>query len=270
MELTKVYKMEYRTLIVEKKNAILQITFNRTEARNSINCEFLQELNTALDYAKENLEIKIVLLQGKNGVFCSGMDFQEVASIKEKESSESSQKDLVMTQMYMDTLRRITLFSKVVISCVDGQVLAGGVGLVACSDLVIATSKAEFGLSEALWGLLPAMVLPYLIRKVGVQKAYFMTLTTIRISVEEAKDMNLVDEISNNMDHVILKYYQKISRMEEKTIENMKSYFRKLWIIDENMERMAVNQTYTLVSQPQVKENIYNFVTHKKFPWEKN
>ena len=92
-----------------------------------------------------------------------------------------------MTQMYMDTLRRITLFSKVVISCVDGQVLAGGVGLVACSDLVIATSKAEFGLSEALWGLLPAMVLPYLIRKVGVQKAYFMTLTTIRISVEEAK-----------------------------------------------------------------------------------
>ena len=78
------YKMEYRTLIVEKKNAILQITFNRTEARNSINCEFLQELNTALDYAKEDLEIKIVLLQGKNGVFCSGMDFQEVASIKEK------------------------------------------------------------------------------------------------------------------------------------------------------------------------------------------
>lgn len=260
--------MEYKALIVEKKNEILQITFNRMEARNSINCEFLQELNDALDYAKEEHEIKIVLLQGKNGVFCSGMDFQEVASTRE--SSESSQKDSAMTQMYMDTLRRMSLFSKVIISCVDGQVLAGGVGLVACSDLVIATSKATFGLSEALWGLLPAMVLPYLIRKVGVQKAYFMTLTTIRVSAEEAKDMNLVDEVSDNMERAILKYYQKISRMEEKTIENMKSYFRKLWIIDEEMEKMAVNQIFTLVSQPQVKENIYNFVTYKKFPWEKN
>lgn len=260
--------MGYKTLAVEKDYGMLGITFNRLEARNSINCNLLEELNEVLDSAEEDHEIKFVLLQGQNGVFCTGMDFAEVVS--SGTTSDSSHKDNQMTQMYMETLSRISLFSKVIISCVDGQVLAGGVGLVACSDLVIATSRSTFGLSEALWGLLPAMVLPYLIRKVGIQKAYFMTLTTIQINAEEAQKMNLVDEVSDNMKQTLLKYYQKISRIEETTIKNMKSYFREIWIINDEMEKNAVKQTSTLVSQPFVKDNIYNFVTYKKFPWERD
>lgn len=259
--------MNYSTLIVEEKQGILTITFNRIAARNSINYELLLELNQAFDYAQEKKEIQLVLLQGQNGLFCTGMDFAEVASSGADTAQSSIEEN--MTQVYMDTLKRMSLFSKVIISCVDGQVLAGGMGLVACSDLVIATPRSTFGLSEALWGLLPAMVIPYLIRKIGPRKAYYLTLTTIVIGSEEAQNMDLVDVVTENINQSVMRYYQKLRRLEESTIANMKEYFRKMWIIDNQMEQAAVERISSLVAEPVVKENIYNFVNFRKFPWEK-
>lgn len=256
--------MNFETILPKEADGKLTITFNREISRNSISTKFLQELNQALDLAEKNSACRMVVLEGQNGIFCTGMDFNEVAETLQGQSGTAADR---FSRQYMNTVKRFSLMPKVIVSKVDGQVLAGGVGLAAASDIVIATSRSTFALSEALWGLLPAMVLPYLIRRVGYQKAFNMTLTTAPVSAQEAFGFHLVDEISETPDLDIHRQLQRLLRLEVSTIGRMKEYFRKIWIITEGMEEMAVSETSGLMSHRKVMENIQNFVNYKKFPW---
>lgn len=255
--------MNYNTLLVKENEGSVTITLNRLAHRNSLNEEMMIELNSVLEIVRTSPEYRVVILEGRDGVFCTGMDFEEV--ISKEEDGEIEKKGL--TRMYMDTLRLLSLMPKVVIASVDGQTMAGGVGLVAASDLVIATPRSQFTLSEILWGLLPSMVIPYLIRRVGFQRAYKMTLTTLPVSASEALDMQLIDELSDNPEESIKRLCRRLIRLDDWAIENMKRYFRKVWIITEQMEEAAMNETFRLVSDPKVITNIENFVKYKIFPW---
>src|SRR5204863_9100504 len=99
---------------------------------------------------------------------------------------------------FFGLLRRFTTVGRVIVSIVDGRVTGGGVGLVAASDLVYATERSSFGLPEALWGLLPCCVLPFLIRRVGYQPAYAMALSTQPVSAQEALRSHLVDAVADD------------------------------------------------------------------------
>ncbi len=255
----------YETILTSDIDDIKTITFNRIENRNSINLTLLKEINQVLDEVEYSRQYKIVVLEGQNGIFCTGMDFGIYAA--SKEDVERSDSEAFAIQ-YKELLKRIALYPKYIISKVDGQVMAGGVGIAAASDLVIASSRTTFTLSEALWGLLPSMVLPYLIRRTGYQTAYKMTLTTAAVSAEEAKRVNLIDELSDDLDRTIIMMAARLRRVSSKTVKRMKEYMRKIWIIDENIEELGVAQTSFLSAQKDVTQNIRNFVEYKKFPWE--
>jgi len=258
--------MSYKTILVKETNKVLTVTFNRPEARNTLSTQFVAELNQVLDEAEQNPQCRIIILEGKDGVFCTGMDFQEV--------SEKGKSDVVTTNEndnqshYMDIIRRFSLIPKVVISKLDGQVMAGGVGLVAASDIVVSSPKTTLSLSEALWGLLPCCVMPYLVRRVGFQKAYWMTMTTQQVSAEEAYRIGLVDELTENIEDTMRRTSLRLVRLHEDTLKDMKAYFRKMWIVNEKMEKTAINEIARLVQQPRVLNNIQNFVRYKQFPWE--
>lgn len=258
--------MDMETLIVTRGPKALTITFNRLQSRNSINTTVLKEMNQVLDIAERDRDCRLVIIEGKGGVFCTGMDFEEIT---QKEVSTNTENLKIWIRSYMSLLKRFTLISKVIIAKLDGQVLAGGVGLVAASDLVIATERTQFSLSEALWGLLPANVMPYLIRRVGFQKAYAMTLTTQTITAQDAKIIHLIDEINSNLDDAIRRLMLRLVRLDEKTIKDMKAYFRKMWIITEEMEEVAVNELSRLVTEPRVYSNIKNFIKYQRFPWDR-
>ena len=155
-----------------------------------------------------------------------------------------------------------------VIAEVDGTVMAGGMGLVAASDLVFSTNRSTFNLSEALGGLLPAMVMPFLIRRVGFQSAYRLTLTTETINATEAKAIHLVDELGDDIQPRIQTMSRRLSRIHVETIGHLKAYFRKMWIVTEEMEKTAVAELARLTKDPRVIENITNFVETGEVPWE--
>ncbi len=265
--------MGYNTILVKESIGGLTITLNRLDQQNSINNQLLKEVNEVLDWAEQNPDCRIIILEGQNGIFCTGMDFESASKIDSQEPAlneiqESSENTESSSTLYMTTIKRLTLSPKVIISVVDGRVMAGGIGLVAASDLVIATPRSQFSLSEALWGLLPAMVTPYLIRRIGYQNAYRMTLTTTPVSTQEAHRINLVDEMSDTPGENIRRLWLRLSKLEESTIVNMKQYFRKMWIITEQMEETAISEITRLSTQPKVIENITNFIKYQKFPWE--
>lgn len=254
--------MGYETLIISKCTGGVQVLFNRAQQRNSINAVMMDELNRVLNETELDPDCRIIVISGRNGIFCTGLDFGQA------QIAEGSESGNCQHTAYMNILKRLARSPKVIISVIDGQVLAGGVGIAAASDLVIATARSSFCLSEAIWGLLPACVIPFLIRRIGFQKAYWMTLTTHKLSADQAKDIHLVDELSDNLDNSVRLTYLKIRRLQEQTIMNIKTYFRKMWFLSEKMEHEAVNEISRLLSDPAVIANLQNYHSEQKFPWE--
>lgn len=256
--------MNYETLVVRALPRQRMVTLSRPGRNNSINSGMIRELGSVLDEAEGDPACRMVVIEGAPGVFCTGMDFQEVAGRRDVAAAEA-----VRISEYMALLRRFTLSPKVVIARVDGRVIAGGVGLVAASDLVLATGRSEFSLSEALWGLLPCCVIPFLIRRVGFQKAYAMTLTTRPVSAAEAQTFHLVDEVTPNPDESLRRLGLRLNLLEEETLGDLKRYFRRMWMLTEDMERHAVEEITRLASLPRVQRNIATFVESGVFPWER-
>ena len=254
---------ESEQVLLERQSGRAILTLNRPERRNSLDEATLSELHATLDEVEEDSALRLVVLQGRDGVFCSGMDFQSFAS------SDGSAASAGEESPYMALLKRFSSLDKVIIAKVEGTVMAGGMGLVAASDLVFASPEASFSLSEALWGLLPAMVMPFLIRRVGYQNAYRLTLTTATIDATEARRINLVDELDDNPQARIQAASHRLMRLHPQTIADMKAYFRKMWIVNDSMEQEAVNELSRLTGESRIKKNIKDYVDLGRLPWEK-
>ncbi|WP_437718139.1 enoyl-CoA hydratase-related protein [Sorangium sp. So ce448] len=258
--------MTFETLHYENSGGAARITLHRPEHRNAINRALLRELNAALDLAEAAPDCRMVVLQADGDIFCSGMDFDEMAKLADQVDLRTMQE---RTEEYMLTLKRLATSRRVVVSRVAGAVTAGGVGFVAASDLVLATPKVTFTLTEALWGLLPSNVVPYLVRRVGFQAAFRMTLTAASISAEEAHRLQLVDYLGPDLDELERVIRIRLNRITADTVSELKGFFRKMWIIDTAMEQAAVEETARLGASATVKENIRNFVEARTFPWER-
>lgn len=255
--------MKEETLLIEKAPHGLTVTIHRPKQRNSINAQLVLDLHNLLDQAERDSTCRCIVLQGENGFFCTGMDFNEVTQLH-----SSSSENPIFSAKYMELLKRFTTTPKIIISLVEGQVLAGGIGIVAASDIVIGNPQAQFGLSEALWGLLPACVTPFLIRRIGFQKAFFMTLTTETINAAEAYRIGLIDKLAEQPHDCLRQITLRLKRIREETIHDLKTYFRKMWIITEEMETEAIAELDRLMTIPRVRTNIKNFIEKQQFPWE--
>lgn len=256
---------QYQTLKIEAAAPCLRVVINRPQERNALNSILLTELQDLFSQLEKQSQYKIIVLASHGGFFCTGMDFKELVDNLAHDQSISPQ---WANGNYMQLLRHMSQSSKVIFAEVDGVAMAGGIGILAACDFVIATNRSQFSLPEALWGLLPAQVLPYLIRRIGFQKAYQMTLSTQTLNAHEALECKLVDEVTDQPQEVIRKYLLRISRLEPDTIRELKEYFRKMWIINESMEELAAKELHRLVSSKRVQTNILNYVVDKKFPWE--
>lgn len=190
------------------------------------------------------------------------MDFQEIADGKQVDPKNN-------IHGYYNILKHMSQSSKVILSKVRGIVKAEGVGLVAASDLVIADETATFVLSELLFGLLPACVLPFLIRRVGFQKAYRLALTTQVISASEADKWGLIDEYGSNTDQLINKYTRRLKYLPSSGVKELKNYINQLWIIQAETQDLAVNKTSSLIAEPTIQEEIKRFQKEGLFPWQR-
>ena len=251
----------YQTILLEVRREVLFIQFNRPDRNNSINRLMIDELLAVMQDVGQEQSIKVIVLRGNEQFFCAGMDF----NFDESENLKDMNADA-----YYELLERITLSSKVVIAQIDGVVNAGGVGIVAACDIAIANKKATIGLSEALFGLLPACVLPFLMRRIGAHKSQWMTLITDRITAERAYQIGVVDEISDNTQEVLRRNLIRLTKLDSDTVLKLKRYVTDLWFISKASRELAVQTTNELMQSDKVQNNINNFVKKKEFPWSKS
>lgn len=253
--------MAYQTLRVREQPGVRFIQLYRPEAQNALNVLLIHELTELLCALEEDMSINVVVLEGLPNFFCSGMDFQEYVTL----DGDSEQRMASTFALF----RHFSESSKIIVAKVQGKVNAGGIGLIAASDLVIATSTASFALSELLFGLLPAMVLPFLIRRIGQQRAKLLALSTQPIGAEEAHRWGLVDAYGADPDQLLLPYLQRWRRLSPVSIRQLKSYMNQLQPMDSVTQTLAINTIATLMADAEVKAGIRRYVEDGSVPWSR-
>ena len=232
----------FETLDVRSDSDVLTVGIDRVPQQNAINGTLLAEMHAVLDEAERLPDCRQVVIHGASGVFCTGMDFADATgspqSVAERGGAE-----------FLGLLKRLTTVPRVVVSVVDGRATGGGVGIAAASDFVVATPRAVFSLPEALWGLLPCCVLPFLIRRVGFQPAYAMGLSTLPVTAEQAHRIHLADELAPSRS-ISCGGCGNGCRNSTTTIGAMKRYQRDLWFLSEETERAAIAEFTRLMSSP--------------------
>lgn len=177
-------------LEIEKRGAASWLWLNRPEVRNALNEELTSALGEALDALEKDASARVVVLAGRGQAFCAGGDLgrMEVAA---KLTQARSRRD---AGRFAKLLYRIHSFPKPVIARVHGAAFAGGMGLVAASDLIVASDEAEFCLPETRIGLVPAMISPYLVQAMGEHQARRYMLTGERLAAREAHRLGFAHE----------------------------------------------------------------------------
>jgi polyketide biosynthesis enoyl-CoA hydratase PksH len=249
----------YKTIKVQFQETTCFLQIDRPEANNAINNQLIAECNDVLTACEESATI--VVLSGTPEVFCYGADFNEIAA-------GATNHDDGPGPLY-DLWLRLATGPYVTISHVRGKANAGGVGFVAASDIVLADETAQFSLSELLFGLYPACVLPFLIRRIGFQKAHYLTLMTQPIAVRQAAEWGLVDAVEPASELLLRRHLQRLRRLSKVAIRRYKTYMNRIGGSLQTMKAPAVEGNREVFSDINNLQAIKRYVDHGLFPWEK-
>ena len=252
----------YDTLKVRFDDDICFIQIYRPEQNNTINDRLIEEFKEVLDKCEE--AAKIIVLEGLPEVFCFGADFK---AIQEETGCDIADQERNPEDLYNLWLR-LASGPYVTIAHVRGKVNAGGVGFVAACDIVLCEDKTIFSLSELLFGLMPACVLPFLIRRMGFAKANYLTLMTQPVSAQQAIEWGLVDACEENSKNLLRKHLLRLRRLNKTGIKRYKNYMNTLDDSPKVSKPDAVAANIEVFSDEENINKIKRFVNTGKFPWE--
>jgi len=184
--------MPYETIAYElRPDGVATLRLNRPEAKNAMNGAMYDEARELVARIDKDPSVRVVVLTGSGSAFCSGGDFkyqQSQASRPEKERLAEASK-LALWLGELDQL------SKPVIGRINGPAYGGGLGLVSICDVAIAHPGVKFCLSEASLGLMPSMISPYVVAKMGLSNARSVFLNSRVFDANEARGLGLVHEV---------------------------------------------------------------------------
>jgi polyketide biosynthesis enoyl-CoA hydratase PksH len=254
-----------RTLRVRFQDSVCFVQIHRPEAGNTISDELVAEMHQVLTVCES--VATVLVLGGSPEVFCAGADFKALASAPA--AAHEDEDDTDRGPLY-DLWLRMLDAPFIVVSHVRGKANAGGIGFVAASDIVLADETAQFSLSELLFGLYPAMVLPFLVRRVGAQRAHYLTLMTQPFSAAQACEWGLVDAFEPRSEALLRRHLLRLSRLSRTAIRRYKKYMSGLSSALSEQKPRAVAANKEVFSDPENLAAITRYVERGVFPWERN
>lgn len=175
---------------------VATLTLNRPKKRNALDSELIGLLKDAVEQMGARADVRIITIDGAGDYFCAGGDIGSMIRVAQGSSYANEQDALALARM----LQVVDTVPKPTIALAKGVVVGGGVGLLACCDIVIAADDASFSLSEVRLGLLPAIVAPFLIRAIGLRQLRRYAMTAERFSAGEAQRLGLVHRVTPRLE----------------------------------------------------------------------
>src|SRR5437868_10642375 len=174
-------------VLIEKQSPqITVVTLNRSERRNSLTIELLNELIAAIRVASDEPRERVLILRGAGAAFCTGLDLKEAADLKKAQMT---------AELVAKTLITLAETRLVTIAAVHGAAVAGGAGIMSACDFVVAAEKTKIGYPEVRRGLVAGLVMTFLRRQVGERNMRELLFSGELIDAARAKEIGLVNRV---------------------------------------------------------------------------
>ena len=177
-------------------HGVARVTLNRPDVHNALNDLVIQELYDAFDMLGRHRDVRVITLTGSGKSFSAGADLTWMQRAAAQSEAENRADAVRLAQMF----DKLNTCPKPLVGLVNGAALGGGIGLVACCDIVVAATGAAFGLTEVRLGLTPATISPYVIARIGAGQARRFMLTAERFDAATAKAIGLVHEVADDIE----------------------------------------------------------------------
>ncbi len=234
-----------KTLELQKMGPMTMVTMNRPDVRNAFNPTLIEELLEVFS----NPPSTIMVLSGAGSVFSAGADLEWMKKSAELDA-EGNRRDAMRLASVFRTLDEC---EAVTIAQVQGAAIGGGMGLVACCDIVISSRETMFGFTEARLGIAPAVISPFVIRKIGASAARRYFVSAQRFDAAEAMRIGLVHQVveSEELDEETAKMIRRVAQCGPKAVLASKKLVRDVT----RMERdHAIEHATSLIAELRTSE----------------
>jgi methylglutaconyl-CoA hydratase len=259
--------MDYQTLTVAIADKVATVTLDRPEMRNAFNEEAIAEIAMAFDELGQADNVRAIVLAANGPAFCAGADLNWMKKMAGYSQAENQADALRLAAM----LRTIYFCPKPVVAKVQGDCYAGGMGLVAACDIVVASEAANFCLSEVKLGLIPATISPYVIKAMGEQAARRYFLTAERFDAVEAARLGLAHEVvvPEELDSTVAAMVKALAANSPNAVREAKRLVREVSgvPIDDAMLADTADRIAAIRASGEGREGVASFLEKRKPSW---
>ncbi|WP_020654401.1 enoyl-CoA hydratase/isomerase family protein [Massilia niastensis] len=259
--------MEYQTLTVSIADKLATVTLNRPELRNAFNEHAIAELALVFDELGRNELVRAIVLAANGPAFCAGADLNWM----KKMAGYSHDENQLDAARLADMLRTIYLCPKPTVARVQGDCYAGGMGLVAACDIVVASDNAAFCLSEVKLGLIPATISPYVIKAMGEQAARRYFLTAERFDAAEARRIGFAHEVvaSDALDATVAGIAKSLVNNSPNAVMEAKTLVRDIvgQPVDDALLADTAGRIAAIRASSEGREGVASFLDKRKPSW---
>lgn len=218
--------MAYRFLDTRRDGTVEHVRLNRPEVRNAFDEQVIAELTNWCELVAADTSVRCAVLSGAGPVFCAGADLSWMSRMVSFSHEENLRDANAAARVYaaLDHLP-IPLIGRV-----HGAALGGGAGLAAVCDIVVAEEEAVFAFSEVKFGIVPAMISPYVVAKIGQSATRHLFITGARFSAQHAREIGLVHSVvaGSALDGQIEKYVRELLTCGPEAIATVKTLLREV------------------------------------------
>ncbi len=254
-------------LAVHRVGAIAHVELSRPEVRNAFNAELIAEIDEAFQTLGADASVRAVVLRGAGTSFCGGADVAWMRASLELSADDNRADARAMSRMF----RTIDRCPKPVVARVHGAAIGGGVGLVAAADIALAMDDTIFGLTEVKLGILPAVISPFVLAKIGRSHARALALTGERFGASRALAIGLVHEIvatSGALERAIERVCAEIATSSPTAIAATKALFAE--VVESDYDATLESTSRSIAAQrtsPEGQDGLRSFLEKRTPAW---
>lgn len=252
----------------EEKNKILHVILDRPEKHNAFHPQMIQALKSLFEGLVDRSDLRGVLLRGEGKSFCSGADLDYMKSMANYSFAENLSDSKSLFEMF----KAIRFCPVPVVGQIHGYVMGGGVGLVAACDMVGAVTETELCFSETRLGLIPAVISPFVLSKIGGSNSRELMLTAKTFNAERAKEVGLVQFVGRDLDVAqwVEQTLKALSDCGPQAVRATKKLMDKVLNYDiESMKELTTKAISDMRVSAEGQEGLKSFLEKRNPNWKK-
>lgn len=255
------------TIEVAYKDQVATVWLNRPAVHNALNGEMIHELFTFFTEVACNKQIRVVVIRGKGTSFCSGADLNWMKEV----SKYNYDQNFLESKTLARCLLTIKSSPKLVVAAVHGASMGGANGIIAASDVVLASETTRFRFSEVSLGLVPAVISPYVTEKIGKSQAKRLFLMAEEFKTNEALQFGLIHYVVNE-----LEFETKLDEIINKSLRNSPEAIQSTKMLLQSLDELndadsLINYTSEVIAKARIsddgQEGMAAFFEKRKPEW---